>query len=152
MKLFIGILIGVVAAVGVLTIVGLGFSEEVALGVEHNKVVVASTNDEWTPSGITVRSGDLVVVMASGNIKVGEWTGVVSAYGAASGTGQLYAKTGPGAEFPVGASAAFYASESGALKLRVKDDVYTDNEGSFVVTALAVAPGNLPAPEVVRAP
>src|SRR5512135_2319077 len=76
--------------------------------IRHVIVTVAATNDEWTPTGLTVNAGDLIVVRAPGYVKIGEFAGERDAAGfghnstAAAVNGSLEYKVGVGAGKPAG--------------------------------------------------
>ena len=45
--------------------------------ITHERVSVAATNDEWTPTNTTVAVGDLLVVEAEGRIAIGRVLGEI---------------------------------------------------------------------------
>jgi len=112
--------------------------------IAHERVSVAATNDEWTPTTTTVAEGDLLLVEAEGRITVGRVVGQVGADGHSSGAGRLMLKIGTGAGQRVGAHAFIRAGEAGQVKLRVNDNRYADNDGTFTVSVIHIPAGLIP--------
>ncbi len=115
-------------------------------------IVVQATEARGADTGIDVRTGDQVIITASGNITAGRRVGVVSPNGATPGAGALFAtrpvpSAGVGAligyilqsngqastPFLVGNQMTLTAPTDGRLFLLVNDDNYSDNSGSFSV-------------------
>ena len=119
--------------------------------VVHHSVDVAAANDEWTDTGVSVDGGDLIVIFVKGDVTIGSLYGEVGADGAVSGAGRLYAKVGTTKTLPVGSEVAFVSSESGSLKLRVHDEKYLDNSGSFNATVMLVPAEVIPDAVVIGA-
>ncbi len=123
--------------------------------IQHLLVTVASTNDEWTETGVMVAKGDLIVIIAPGTIRIGPNIGDVDATGAqpgggtSTGSGILQFKIGTSAGRPTGRMGTIVAQESGALKLRVQDNRYEDNSGAFEVHVIIVPASALPEPKRV---
>jgi serine/threonine protein kinase len=104
--------------------------------------------DEWTSTGVTVRSGDELGITAAGQIYIDPKypvspSGVQSCIPATDHPGgpfpapnlycwSLIAKIGSGAPFEVGTSTLITAT-SGLLYLGVNDDNFTDNSGDWTV-------------------
>jgi hypothetical protein len=105
-------------------------------------------------TGIDLRSGDQVVVSATGNVTAGRRAGVVSPDGGQQGAAGVFGASrypvptvGVGAligyvrssngqasqPFFIGSQATFTIPVDGRLYLTVNDDNYTDNSGSFSV-------------------
>jgi hypothetical protein len=103
-------------------------------------------------TGIELRSGDQVVVTATGSVTAGRRAGVVSADGGRQSAGAVFGATaypvptaGVGAligyivsnngqasqPFLIGSQSTFTTPVDGRLYLMVNDDNYTDNSGSF---------------------
>ncbi len=122
-----------------------------APSIVNKKVMVAATNDEWTPTEIKVQAGDLLVIITSGNVAIGAYSGEVDADGNASGEGALIGKIGVGAGFTVGDRTVIPVDAEGTFKLKVKDGVYSDNRGQFEVMVLHIPAGAIPEPVVVTA-
>lgn len=126
--------------------------------MKHVSVSVAATNDEWTPLGITVAPGDLVIVQASGTVRYRSGGGEVDAIGALPGnassanSGALQMKVGAGAGKLAGKSALHVSEESGELKLRVIDNRYEDNSGMYEVDVIILPVAALPPVVKVSAP
>ena len=118
--------------------------------VVHHRVEVAAANDEWTDSGVTVEVDDLVVIWVKGEVTIGGWHGEIGADGAASGAGRLYTKVGT-TTLPVGSQTAFISSQGGALRLRVHDENYLDNSGSFDATVMLIPSQAIPDAVIVGA-
>lgn len=130
----------------------LGFAQT-AGAIVRKTVVVEGTNDEWTPTTLKLEKGDVIVLLASGEVKVGDWIGKTSAAGSVSENqrgkvireGTLVIKAGSSAAKPVGERKWFAGSSDfgGSVKIKVHDTGYGNNSGSysvdtFVVPAVAV--------------
>jgi hypothetical protein len=100
----------------------------------------------WTPTGVTVREGELVRLEASGSVVMAPGTEPVGPEGSARGrvgnapfpdrpAGALIAKIGEDGEpMFIGSSRhTFRANRSGQLLLGVNDDYFDDNGGEFLV-------------------
>jgi hypothetical protein len=125
------------------------------------KVVdVPGNQSRGVDTGIDLRSGDQVIISASGNVTAGRRAGVVSPEGGRQSAAAVFGATtypvptaGVGAligyivssngqstqPFYVGTQLTFTASADGRLYLSVNDDNYSDNSGSF--SARIVYPG-----------
>jgi len=105
-------------------------------------------------TGIELRSGDQVVVSATGNVTAGQRAGIVSPDGGRQGAAGVFGASrypvptvGVGAligyirstngqasqPFFIGSQATFTTPVDGRLYLAINDDNYTDNSGSFSV-------------------
>jgi hypothetical protein len=127
----------------------LGFASlaeaEVCNGITHEELTVGGRNDEWTSAQAKVEPGDVILVFARGKVKVGAWTGEVTAKGASnSGLGRLEMKVGSGTVVTVGDRWVGAFCESGTLKFRVYDTRYRDNSGSFKVHLVIIQASVLP--------
>ncbi|HWK12634.1 MAG TPA: hypothetical protein VNR64_21415 [Vicinamibacterales bacterium] len=104
-------------------------------------------NQDWTPTGITVRKGQLLSVSASGEIQLSpDSNDTATVDGAKSSrfapraplprtpAGALIGRIGNGAPFAIGSRSTITAPASGQLFLGINDDGFTDNQGSFQVT------------------
>jgi hypothetical protein len=124
-------------------------------GIVTKAVTVDGRNDEWTATGIKVKANDVVLLMAGGAVKVGEFTGEVSANGVgnvANGNGRLTAKVGTGTVLSVGEKwFGAFEQDAGPLKLKVQDTNHTDNGGEFKVILLVIPGCAIPEPEEVAA-
>jgi hypothetical protein len=112
-------------------------------------VTVASTNDEWTPAGISVGAGDLLLVKTPGNITIGQYSSAVDAGGMngrrdQQGAGLLQYKIGVGAAHSVGTTLFVIPSDPGELKFRVLDSRYDDNSGACEVDVIVVPKSVIP--------
>ncbi len=118
--------------------------------IEHDRVSVAATNDEWTSTSIQVAAGDIVLVLAAGRIHIGQSMGEVGPNGASSGAGALYLKIGVGAGQRVGDRAFLIADQPGPVKLRVNDSRYSGNAGAFEVSVIRIPAAAIPQPASVQ--
>lgn len=115
-------------------------------------VTVQATESRGMDTGIDLRSGDQVVITASGNITAGRRVGVVSPDGATPGATSIFGTrpvptAGVGAligyillpsgqrtqALLVGSQLTLTVPSDGRLFLLVNDDNYNDNSGSFSV-------------------
>ncbi len=129
--------------------------------ITRRSVAVEGTNDEWTNSTLKLEKGDLAVVIAAGEVKVGDWIGKTNAAGRVPDSergkaireGTLVIKAGTGAARAVGERKWFLGATDfvGAVKLKVNDTKYTDNAGAYAVDVLTVPAASLPAPIDVTA-
>jgi hypothetical protein len=124
-------------------------------------VTVQASESRGVDTGIDLRTGDQIVITATGNITAGSRVGVVSPDGARASAGTIFGTNrrpiptaGVGALvgyilqtngqssqlFLVGSQATFTVPVDGRLFLLVNDDNYGDNSGSF--TARIVYPDN----------
>ncbi len=65
--------------------------------IANERLSIAATNDEWTPTSIEVSRGDVILVLAAGRIRIGQMSGEVGPNGNSSGDGVLQIKIGVGA-------------------------------------------------------
>jgi len=94
----------------------------------------------WTPTGLTVRSGETLTFNASGEVK---FPGTASPSGSGdmnpanpvpnAPTGALIGRIGNGQPFGIGAQASFAAPGAGQLFIGINDTNFTDNSGAFQV-------------------
>lgn len=117
-------------------------------------VTVQASESRGVDTGIDLRTGDQVVITATGNITAGQRVGVVSPDGARASAGTIFgtnrrpvptagvgalvgyilqANGQPSQVFLVGSQATFTVPVDGQLFLLVNDDNYSDNNGSFTV-------------------
>ncbi|HKP46078.1 MAG TPA: LecA/PA-IL family lectin [Pyrinomonadaceae bacterium] len=120
--------------------------------MSESTIDVQGTESRGVDTGIQLRTGDQVVISATGNITAGRRVGVVSPDGQRPGATTLFGTrpvptAGVGAligyilqpngqqtqAFFVGSQLTFTASADGRLFLLVNDDNYNDNSGSFSV-------------------
>lgn len=119
--------------------------------LEQN-VTVPANESRGVDTGIELRSGDQIVITATGNITAGQRVGVVSPDGARASAGTIFgtnrrpvATAGVGALvgyilqtsgqasqfFLIGSQSTLTVPVDGTLYLLVNDDNYGDNSGSF---------------------
>ena len=111
-----------------------------------NTVTVAA-NQNWIPTGLTVRKGQSLTFNASGQVQLsGDANDIATPTGAKSQrlaprsalpqpyAGALLGRIGNGRPLPSGDNATFQAPASGQLFLGVNDDSFGDNQGSYQVT------------------
>jgi len=140
------VIIGITIALALVADAQTAFARDLAA----KKVTVAATNDEWTRTGVEAKHGDVVLIVANGQVKVGEFLGSTGPKGVdPTGEGALEAKVGTGAAFKVGNKDFVIIDEPGMVKLRVRDSKYTDNAGAFKVLVLLIPAERLPVPETV---
>ena len=115
-------------------------------------ISVPGNQPRGVDTGIDLRSGDQVVITATGNVTAGRRAGVVSPNGGRQSAGAVFGATaypvptaGVGAligyivasngqtsqPFLVGGQSTFTTPVDGRLYLMVNDDNYSDNSGSF---------------------
>ena len=129
--------------------------------VPLERTVIVPATSRGTDTGIDLRVGDQVAIMASGNITAGRRAGVVSADGGrTSGLGSVlgtrpvpqagvgalvgYIRTPDGQvtqPFLIGSQNTFTAPADGRLFLAVNDDDYSDNSGQFDVRVTVTPQG-----------
>jgi len=103
-----------------------------------------SSQQQWTPTGITFRRGEPISVTATGEIKIGG-AGNPTASPAGTGethqanpvpgvpTGALIGRIGNGQPFLIGNQDRVQAPAAGQLFLGINDSHVQDNEGTFQV-------------------
>jgi hypothetical protein len=114
--------------------------------IKHERVSVAATNDEWTPTPITLSPGDILLVLAGGRVRVGNVVGEAGPNGLSTGEGALQLKIGVGAGTRAGARAFVIAEQGGQVKLRIYDTRYNDNAGEFEVSLIQIPASAIPEP------
>lgn len=125
---------------------GSGIGTTGAQSAEPGTVTV-SGNQEWTPTGIRVRRGEVVNFRSSGEVQLsGDSNDKAHPAGALSGrkaanaqvpdvpAGALIARIDNGRPFPIGGQTEVEMPANGHLFLGVNDDAVGDNTGSFSVT------------------
>jgi hypothetical protein len=113
--------------------------------IEHKSLTVEAANDDYTPTGINVSKGDVVLIGASGMIVTGPFAGTTDPNGHAGRCGN--ADTDGALMYKIGATAPQKAGKhklvgvetEGELKFKVRDTKYNDNKGSFKVDAIRFA-------------
>lgn len=108
--------------------------------------VTVASQQQWTPSGITVRRGDWVTFNASGSVRIGgEGNPTAGPEGVSAGTtapgapvanapaGALIGRIGNSAPFLIGNRNRVQMEAAGQLFLGVNDGHLQDNDGTFQV-------------------
>ena len=116
-------------------------------GSGGGNAITVSGQQQWTPTGITVRQGETLSINAEGEIRISPDSndratpnGIVNqrfdprAPMPRTLAGALIGRIGSGQPFGIGASGTFKAPGSGQLFLGVNDSNVADNDGSFQVT------------------
>ena len=108
--------------------------------------IVVSARQAWTPTGLTVRRGEVLTFNSTGEIQLsGDANDVANAFGSKSGryapnaplprnyAGALIGRIGNGAPFPIGNQSTVTMAANGQLFLGVNDDGFEDNNGEYRV-------------------
>lgn len=117
--------------------------------------IVVSGSQPWTPTGITVRRGEVLRFTTTGEVKVGPGgddvahpAGVLGGRTAA-GTpipstivGALIGRIGNGAPFGIGNQTSIPMPAAGVLFLGINDNNFSDNSGEFRVEITRSGTGN----------
>jgi hypothetical protein len=103
-------------------------------------------NRQWTPTGLTVRQGEVIMFETTGQVQlstdpkdVAGPAGALSQRKAAGSplpqnfAGALIGRVGNGAPFPIGDQRQVTMPSNGQLFLGINDDVVDDNQGGFRV-------------------
>jgi hypothetical protein len=106
--------------------------------IEHYTVKIEAANDEWTPLPMRVAEGDMLVFLAKGLVKIGEYAGTSGPAGQGDGKGALQLKVGTTSVTRLSEQTFLVSGDSGPAKLRVHDTKYTDNSGSFEVRIIKI--------------
>jgi hypothetical protein len=103
--------------------------------------LVVPSQQPWTPTGLSVRRGEMFSIRATGEISFGP--GKASPVGSSEthpnnplpnvATGALIGKIGNGAPFVIGNQTQLIAPAAGQLFLGINDSFHGDNEGSYRV-------------------
>ncbi|MGE5361810.1 MAG: hypothetical protein ACM3NQ_22565 [Bacteroidales bacterium] len=112
-----------------------------ALG--QGSVVRVNANQHWTPTNITVRSGDRLVFQVTGQIRPVGGGGLVGPEGGTgkspnfplpdANIGTLIGRVGDSQPFPIGGAGEVTMPADGPLFLGINDDNTSDNSGFFTV-------------------
>jgi hypothetical protein len=115
-------------------------------GQAAGQTVIVNANQPWTATNVTVKKGDRLAFMTTGQVQVAPGaaatpdgfagdTGSRSAYPVSTmPAGGLIARVGTSAPFPIGANTQpITMPEDGALWLGVNDNNFGDNSGAFSV-------------------
>jgi hypothetical protein len=116
-------------------------------GVPDGTGIAVPGNAAWTPTGVTVRTGDRVTFSATGEVRLSsDSADVANANGSRAGrksasapvpdaaAGALVARVGNSAPFPIGESQTVTMPANGQLFLGINDDHVADNQGGYRVT------------------
>lgn len=123
-----------------------GTSGEAQFEKATGEGIVVSARQQWTPTGMTVRSGERVMFQTSGQIQLSDdpkdIAGSAGALSQRKATGSplpgnlagaLIGRVGQGQPFPIGDQTAVTMPANGQLFLGINDDVLDDNRGEFRV-------------------
>jgi hypothetical protein len=110
---------------------------------------VKASNDDWLRTGVHVQPGEIVVLLASGSVRLSDIKGPVGPEGSATGAGKLEVKIGSGAPVQFGKQAALTPEDRGILKLRVVDTKYQDNAGGYDVRIIVIPASAIPEPRPI---
>jgi hypothetical protein len=115
-------------------------------GVPDGQGIAVPGNQQWTPTGLTVRRGDIVTFNTTGEVRLSSDADDIAgsagarsqryAQGAplpANFVGALIARVGNGAPFPIGNQTNVTMPANGQLFLGINDDHVGDNSGGFRV-------------------
>jgi hypothetical protein len=116
------------------------------MGIPEGQGVAVPANQAWTPTGITVKRGDMLSFTATGEARLStDSSDVATATGARSNrrsqtapipdvyAGALIAKVGNSAPFPIGEKQTVPMPADGQLFLGINDDHVGDNQGGYRV-------------------
>lgn len=109
--------------------------------------LIVSSRQQWTPTGITVRRGEVITFNTTGQLQLSaDSNDIASSAGAKSGrrpaanapkpelpAGALLGRIGNSAPFPIGDQTSVPMPAAGQLFLGINDDSLTDNNGEFRV-------------------
>jgi hypothetical protein len=108
--------------------------------------IVVSARTPWTPTGLTVRRGEVLTFNTTGEIQLSTATDDVAGSAGAKSqryatgaplprafAGALIARIGNGAPFPIGNQTSVPMPGAGQLFLGINDDGFDDNAGEFRV-------------------
>jgi hypothetical protein len=115
-------------------------------GVPEGPGIAVVGNQNWTPTGLTVRQGERITFTATGEVRLStDAADVAKPDGASSQrksqtaplpgvfAGALIARVGNGSPFPIGAQQTVTMPANGQLFLGINDDHTSDNQGGFRV-------------------
>jgi hypothetical protein len=108
--------------------------------------IAVQGNQQWTPTGITVRRGEMLQLNSTGEVQLSaDSADVASPFGAKSQrlapgapmpttyAGALIGRIGNGRPFAIGGLTSLQAPAAGQLFLGINDDNVGDNQGGFRV-------------------
>lgn len=119
-----------------------GVTPEVPEGVG----IAVPGNQQWTPTGMVVRRGEVITFNTTGDVRLsGDQSDLAGSSGARSGrrapnsplpqhlAGALIGRIGNSAPFPIGDQTSIPMPAAGQLFLGINDDNLSDNSGGFRV-------------------
>lgn len=114
--------------------------------VPSGEGIAVSANQQWTPTGITVRRGEVLTLNTTGEVRLSaDAADIAGSAGARSQrfaqnaplprayAGALIARVGNGQPFPIGDQTTVTMPANGQLFLGINDDDVNDNQGGFRV-------------------
>lgn len=114
--------------------------------VPDGQGIVVSGQQQWTPTGLTVRKGEVITFTTTGDVQLStDASDLAGSAGSKTGrnaqsapipgalAGALIARIGNGRPFPIGDQTSVPMPESGQLFLGINDDDLNDNQGGFRV-------------------
>ena len=116
----------------------------------HKLVTVQAANDEWADTRVKVSAGDIILVVARGEVGLGGFGGKHTNGGRAGHDGVLQIKLGTTTVFDYRPSVFLVAQTDGQLKLRVRDTRYDDNSGSYSTNVIVIPGSSIPSPDTVQ--
>ena len=116
------------------------------VGVPEGQGIAVSGTQQWTPTGIVVRRGEVLTITTTGEVRLStDGSDTAGSAGSkaqrkAAGApipdafaGALIARVGNGAPFPIGDQKTVTVPAAGQLFLGINDDHVEDNSGGFRV-------------------
>lgn len=116
------------------------------VGVPEGQGIAVSGTQQWTPTGIVVRRGEVLTITTTGEVRLStDGSDMAGSAGSkaqrkAAGApipdafaGALIARVGNGAPFPIGDQKTVTVPAAGQLFLGINDDHVEDNSGGFRV-------------------
>jgi hypothetical protein len=123
-----------------------GSGSSSTISVPEGQGVAVPANQAWTPTGITVRKGDILTFTATGEARLSnDPSDIATATGAKSNrrsqtapipdvyAGALISRVGNSAPFPIGEKQTVTMPANGQLFLGINDDHVADNQGGYRV-------------------
>ena len=124
---------------------------EVCAGITNETISVDIRRDEWTPATVRIRPGDIVIVRASGVVKLAHTLlGEIGPKGTANGSGRLdmkvftESKVDTAPVVPIGDRWVGSFREPVTVRFRVNSERYADNSGAYRVSLIVIPAAALP--------
>ena len=120
--------------------------------IRHVVVHVPAQNDEWTSTRLVVAPDDILLIRVAGLVRLSSKGGDVDIGGVqprgtvSTGNGVLEFRIGGAARGAIGQRTLRLVDQAGELELRVRDDRYDDNDGSFTVDVVVIPTSAIPPP------